>query len=37
MQLARYRFVDLVAGELEATQGVTSPKQPMSWRKRQSL
>jgi len=28
MHLARYRFVDFVAGELEPTQGVTSPKQP---------
>ena len=37
MQLARYRFVNFVAGELEPTQGVTSPKQPRSWRKRQSL
>jgi hypothetical protein len=37
MHLARDRFVDFVAGELEPTQGVTSPKQPRSWRKRQSL
>ena len=37
MHLARYRFVHFVAGELKPTQGVTSPKQPKFWRKRQSL
>jgi len=37
MQLARYRFVNFVAGELEAAQGVTSPKRSEFWRRRQSL
>jgi hypothetical protein len=37
MQLARYRFVDLVAGELETTQSVTSSAQSGTGHKRQSL
>ena len=37
MHLARYRFVNFVAGELEPTQGVTSPKPSKFWRMRQSL
>jgi hypothetical protein len=37
MHLARDRFVDFVAGELEPTQGVISPKPSKFWRTRQSL
>jgi hypothetical protein len=37
MHLARDRFVDFVAGELEPTQGVTSPTPSKFGRTRQSL